>query len=153
MELKTTISGEKELLATFHKLPRTTRTRVVRPALREGAAYIRNLAEKNVKAVAIRGYATGTLEKNIRFYNLKDFRGMARVAVTVRRGAVNQHKIIKGEPVRVGLYAAVLEYGKKNQPPQSWIRKSAREGKDPAVAIITVAVGKRIDSAVNEAKR
>lgn len=153
MLFESNISGDKELLATFQKLPRTTRTAAVRPALREGASLISKMAAVNVKIIATKGYSTATLEKNIRYYNLKDLRGMSRVAVQVRRKAVNTMKIVNGQPVRIGLYASVLEYGKKNQAPVSWIRKAAREGAEPATNIILKGIEKRMSDAIEKAKK
>lgn len=153
MILETKVSGDKELLIVFQNLPKTTRTNAVRPALREGASLIAGLARKNVKMVAVKGYATDTLIKNIRYYNLKDLRGMARVGVSVKRGAVNAKKIVRGQPVRIGLYAAVLEYGKKNQRPASWIRRAIRNGETPAVNLILKGIDKRMAEAIEKAKK
>lgn len=126
MQFSSSINGIRELELTFNNIPRQSR-RVYMTALRAGGTVVRKNAEKNLKAVATAGYATGTAEKNIRVYSLRKYRGNYRVGVQIRRGAVNRKKIVNGSPVRIGLYASVLEYGKKNQPPRSWIRKAIRE--------------------------
>lgn len=147
------IEGVDKIEKVFANIPRATRKKASRQALREGAGVIREMAETNVKSIANEGYATGTLERNIRVYSLKQLRGALRVAVMVRRGAVNLKKLIKGEPVRIGLYASVLEYGKKGQPPKSWIRKAAREGASKAYDVVVKGISKRIDDILNEAKK
>lgn len=144
------VSGVDKL---FLNLPRTTQRRAYMPALRAGGFVIRDMAVENVKSVATRGYATGTLEKNIRVYSYKKYRGNFRVGVQIKRGAVNQKKIVNGKPVRIGLYGSVLEYGKKNQAPQSWIRKAIREGKSPSYNAILKEFNKRLIDAVREAQR
>lgn len=152
MEFDGKLSGIADLDKTFRNLPGSTRRKAHMQALRAGAAVVRDLAEDNVKSITS-GEATGYLAKNIRIYNYKKNRGNYRVAVQVRRNAVNTKKIVKGEPVRVGMYAAVLEYGKKGQPPRSWIRKAIREGKTRAVALLTIEMSKRMVDAVRDAKR
>lgn len=146
------LTGIADLDVTFKRLPGATRRRAHMYALRKGAAVVRDNAEENVKAVTS-GESTGLLEKNIRVYNLKKVRGNYRVAVQVRRGLVNQKKKVKGVPVRVGLYAAVLEYGKKGQPPRSWIRKAVRESKTAAIDALRSEMNRRMVDAVNEAKK
>lgn len=135
MQFATEIQGIRQLESTFGNLPRTSR-RIYMTSLRAGGSLVRKKAENNLKAVATAGYATGTAEKNIRVYNLRKYKGNYRVGVQIRRGAVNKKKIVNGSPVRIGLYASVLEYGKKNQPPRSWIRKAIREsGPEVYVAV------------------
>lgn len=152
MEFDGKLSGIADLDKAFRNLPGSTRRKANMQALRAGAAVVRNMAEANVRDVTS-SEATGYLAKNIRVYNYKKYRGNYRVAVQVRRRAVNNKKLVKGLPVRVGLYAAVLEYGKKNQPPRSWIRKAIREGKDAAVNALTREMNKRMVDAVQDAKR
>lgn len=152
MDFNAQFIGLKEIEKTFSKLPGTSR-KVYMRALRSGAKIIRDSAESNLKSIATRGYATGTAEKNIRVYNLRKYRGSYRVGVQVRRESVNTKKIVNGEPVRIGLYASVLEYGKEGQQPQSWIRKAIRE--NPSSVYYEVARDLRLGmtQAILEAKR
>lgn len=153
MEAQVNIDGVDKLMKTMGNVPKATRKKASRQALREGATVIKDMATENVQAIANSGYATGALEKNLRVYSLKQLRGNLRVAVMVRRGAFNIKKLIKGAPVRIGLYASVLEYGKKGQPPRSWIRKAAREGASKAYAVVLKGISKRIDAILLEAKK
>lgn len=134
----------------FSNLPRSTKRKVHMPALRAGGAVLRKKAEANIKSV-VSGESTGTLEKNIRVYSYKKYRGNYRVGVQVKRGAVNNKKIIKGQPVRVGLYAGVLEY--RDGGKYSWIRKASREGKNEAVSDVTREFNRRMIEAIRDAKR
>lgn len=152
MRLVANITGLTELDKTFSRMPRSTQRRAYTAALRAGAAIVRNLAEKNLKSAANKGYATGTAERSLRIYALKKYRGNFRVAVQVKKGMVNTKKIVNGKPVRVGLYVSVLEYGKSGQAPQSWIRKAIREGRNAAVSALTKEMGIRIESAVKDAR-
>lgn len=139
----------REVEKLFRNLPRTTQRRALMPGLRAGANIVKDMAIANVKSVTS-GESTGVLEKNIRVYNYKKYKGNYRVAVQVKRGLMNT--IGGGKPVRVGLYAAVLEYGKQGQAPRSWIRKAIRDGQGPAVSALTQEIRKRMDDAIREAK-
>lgn len=147
MDSSIKITGLEDVRKALGNLPRSTRNKMMRPALRRGAAVVRDAASANVKAIANQGYATGLLAKSLRVYSLRAYYGMLRVAVMVRRGLVTS----KG--VRVGLYAAVLEYGKENQPPRSWLRKAAREQKDVSLRAISQEASKRLPDAVKDAKK
>ncbi len=153
MQFSSKVTGVKELNKVFSNLPRSTQNRALKPAMRIGMYQVRDAASENVKQIADKGYATGLLARSLRVYNLRKYRGMLRVAVMVKRGLVNVKKIVNGEPVRVGLYAAVLEYGKENQPPRSWIRKAAREKEKEVASVVRKEIGKRMEDAVREAKR
>lgn len=122
-------------------------------SLRAGGQIVRRNAEANFKAAATAGYATHTAEKNIRVYSLRKYRGNYRVGVQIRRGAVNKKKIVNGKPVRIGLYASVLEYGKHNQPPRSWIRKAIRESSHQVYIEVAREFRLGLTQAVLEAKR
>jgi HK97 gp10 family phage protein len=147
MQLDNKVTGLDEVLRTMQNMPRAMRNRAARPALRRGAAIVRDAASANVKQIADKGYATGLLERSLRVYSLRMYRGMLRVAVMVKRGLATSNN------VRVGLYAAVLEYGKENQPPRSWIRKAAREKTSEAFNVVASEIKTRLNDVVNEAKR
>lgn len=133
MKLDVRFSGIKELARVFGELPRAMQRKSYYKALMASAGVVRDAAVDNLKSMPMDD-ATGTLEKNIRVYRLKKLRSFYRVAVRVRKGAVNtKKKDGSGNPVRVGLYGSVLEYGKKNQPPRSWIRKAIREERAEAI--------------------
>lgn len=152
MNFSTEIAGIHELERTFNNLPKTSR-KIYTNALRAGGRVVRGKAEANLKAVATAGYATGTAEKNIRVYTLRKYKGNYRVGVQIRRGAVNKFKIVNGAPVRVGLYASVLEYGKKNQPPRSWIRKAIRESPTEVYTVVAREFRIGMVQAIQEANR
>lgn len=152
MEFNPDISLGRDLDKVFINLPRTLQRSAYRQALRAGASVVRDAAEANLKAVATEGYATGYAAKQLRVYNLRKRNGNFRVAVQVRKGAVNVKKIVNGEPVRVGLYVSVLEYGKENQPPRSWIRKAIREEKSQAIDALTRQMSIGMIKAIEEAK-
>lgn len=152
MEFSGSLRGISDLDRAFLNLPRATQRRAIIPSLRAGAYVVRDLAVSNLKAVTS-GESTGIGEKNIRIYTLKKYKGYYRVSVQVKKGAVNERKIVRGQPVRVGLYLAVLEYGKEGQPPRSWIRKAIREGESSSVSKLTTEMNKRMVDAVREARR
>lgn len=150
--LQVKITGLTEVEKVFLNLPKSTAKKAYKPALRAGAKVIRKLAASNVKSI-VSNDSTHTLERGLAVYILKPVNGNYRAAVMVRRGLVNKLKIVNGQPVRVGLYASVLEYGKEGQPPRSWIRKAAREGTEAALSAITTEMDKRMEDAVKDAKQ
>lgn len=133
MEFDVTLKGIQELDKTFQNIPKTMQSYAYRRTLRAGAVPVRDAAEENIKAVSKKFTGIAQRRGTIRVYNLRKYRGTFRVAVQVRRGLLNPVKNENGEPVRVGLYLSVLEYGKKNQPPRSWIRKAIREKRNDAI--------------------
>jgi HK97 gp10 family phage protein len=153
MNLTNRITGLEDVLKVFRKLPKSMQSKAYRASLKEGAEIIKNMASENVKAIATKGYATGTLEKNIRSYSGRKYRGNFRALVQVRRKAVNSKKLVNGQPVRLGLYASVLEYGKRGHAPQSWIRKAIREGEGQAFNAIRSGISKRMFEVLRDAKR
>lgn len=144
MRFSVNVTGEADLYKRFEALPKATRNRAVKPALLAGAKIIRKAASANVKRITAESkVATGTLASGIAAYGMRAKKGMLRAGVMVRKGLVNKRKIINGKPVRVGLYASVLEYGKSNQPPRSWLRKAAVESESSVViAVRDVLAGK-----------
>lgn len=145
MELK--ISGLDQLEKTFKKLPKSTQNKALKPALREGAKIVRKAASDNINAI-VSDKATGVGARSLSIYTLKVYKGMLRVAVMVRKGAIN-----KVNGARVGLYLSVLEYGKQGQRPRSWIRKAAREKSTEAINKVAQEVSARMEQAVEDAKR
>lgn len=153
MEIRVQLIGQKKLRETLQALPRAMRTKVHYRSLLAGGGVVRDAASENVKRV-VSNEASGVLAANIRVYRMKKKRGWYRVAVRVRKGAVNARKKDgQGNPVRVGLYGSVLEYGKENQPPRSWIRKAIRDEKNTAQMRVASEMRKRIPEALREARK
>lgn len=151
MTMGVKITGIKELQKVFRQLTKSTRRKALRPALLEGAEIIRGMAAANVKSV-VSGQSTGVLERSLKVYNYKALRGALRVGVQIKRGLTNKAKVDSTGPVRVGLYGAVLEYGKQGQPPRSWLRKAIREGSQVATDRVRIAAARRMQAAIDEAK-
>lgn len=152
MQFSNRITGQNDLDKTFLRLPASTRRKALMPALRAGATVIRNRASENVKQITS-DEASGLLAKSLRVYTLRKYKGYYRVAVMVKKGAVNPRKKDKNGPVRIGLYGSVLEYGKKGQRPRSWIRKAIKEGKSDAFNAVSRESGLRMASAVMDARK
>lgn len=152
MKIEVRIQGINDIVNVFNELPRSMQRKVYYRALLAGGGVVKQAAEQNLKSMPM-DEATGTLAKNIRVYRLKKRRGLYRVAVRVRKGAVNKRKKDgAGDPVRVGLYGSVLEYGKKNQAPRSWIRKAIREERNQAVSRVSDGMRRHMIEALNDAK-
>lgn len=151
MDFKSNISGVQNLDKVFNNLPRSMQRKAYMQALRAGAIPVRDAARENIAAVS--KPFTGVLSRkgSVVIYNYKKSRGNYRVGVQIKRNLLNNK--VKGEPVRVGLYAAVLEYGsaKLNRRPRSWIRKAIREQKERAVSSITKEMSRRMVDAVRDA--
>lgn len=145
------IQGADEVIKTLSNLPKTTQRKAITPSMRDAMKIVKKAAESNIASI-VSGEATGVLEKSLAIYSLKKFRGQYRVAVQVKRGKVNKKKLINGSPVRVGLYASVLEYGKSNQPPRSWIRKAAKENVSSVRQSVSSNIAKRLPEAIEAAK-
>lgn len=141
---------DKALLKALDKLPRSMGTKAIRFAGRDGAAVVKKGAEENIQQVAIED-TTGTLLKSLAVYSLKKLKGMFRFSVQVKRGAMN--KKVGKPPVRVGLYASVLEYGKQNQPPRSWLRKAAKEKTSEVLNAVWDSIRSRLGAAIEDAKK
>lgn len=142
-----------DLVKTLRKLPSQLRRKAILPGLLKGGEYLRDQASNNVKQIANAGYSTGELEKSLTYFRMKNYKNYYRVGVSVARGAVNRKKLVNGRPVRIGLYAAVLEYGKDNQPPRSWIRKTARENPDAVLEITRKSISDNLSSSIEAAKK
>lgn len=148
MDMGVKITGMNELQRTFGKLPQSVRRKAMRPALKEGAKVIKEIAEFNVLSITAESQvSTGKLASSITTRSLRLYRGMLRYGVQIKKGAVNE------DGQRVGLYGSVLEYGKQNQPPRSWLRKAAREGVGAALSAIQNEARNKMDSAVRDAKQ
>lgn len=146
MDFSANITGLSELINTFTKLPAKVQKRALKPALRKGGKVIRDKATEKVKSL-VSAEATGLGENSLRVYNMKNKDGKLRVGVMVKKGL----KTKKG--VRVGLYMSVLEYGKKDQPPRSYLRSSARESTAKVLETVRSEAAKNMDAAVQEAKQ
>lgn len=156
MDFKAELVNFEQLNKVFTNLPRSMQRKVYTKALRAGAAPVRDAASANIASVS-KPY-TGLLSRKgtVRIYSLKKYRGNFRVGVQVRRGLLNTKiKDKDGNPIRVGLYASVLEYGsqKLNRAPRSWARKAIRENKDQAISNVAEEVSKRLIEALADAKR
>ena len=155
MDFSGGVSGVEELLRTFERLPRSSQRKAYYPSLRAGGEIVRVAATQNIKAVSEPYSGLARRENTLRVYNLKKFRGNFRIAVQVRRGLVNPAKRNKqGEPVRVGLYLAVLEYGsqKLNRAPRPWLRKALREQEVRAVDNVRRAFSSRMNEIISDAR-
>lgn len=151
MEISAEVKMEK-LFKTFSKLPASIQKKALKRALSKGAGVVKKAAIANVKSI-VSSEATGTLAKSIQIASMKKYNGRLRYAVRIKPKAVNQLKKDKdGKPVRVGLYGAVLEYGKENQPPRSWLRKAARENTNQALQAISSEARSRMEDAIKDAK-
>ena len=153
IEFNSEISGLDNVGKTMLNLPTKMRTTIYSKALLAGGAVVRDRASQNVKSV-VSSEASGVLAKNLRVYRLKKKRGWYRSGVMVRRGAVNKRKRDgNGQPVRVGLYGSVLEYGKRNQPPRPWLRSAYASQRGAAEQRIRQVISKNLLSALESAKK
>lgn len=153
MDFAANVQGIRQLEKMFNQLPKTLARKAYMKSLRKGGALVKRQAENNLRSVADSGYSTGQGEKNIRVYNLRKFKGSYRVGVQIKRGAVNNLKIIKGQPVRMGLYLSVLEYGKENQPPRPWLRKALDQMERESIRVIAEEMNKNMSAAIEEARK
>lgn len=142
----------REVAKLLENLPKAAERKASRSGLAAGGRVIAKAAANNVKGI-VSNEGTGTLARNIRTYSAKKLRGQMRQTVQVRKGSVNIKKLVNGEPVRVGLYGSVLEYGKANQPPRTWIRKAAQENTQQALEAFRVAFAKKVNAMIEDAKR
>lgn len=156
MDFSSTVSGVKELDKTFSNMPRSSQRKAYMKALRAGAKPVKEASTENIKQVSDKYTGVLALKSSVAIYNARKYRGNFRVLVQIRRGLINTRVEAFGKkPVRVGLYASVLEYGsaKLNRAPRSWIRKAIREKKNIAGDEIRKEFGKRLAEIVMDAKR
>lgn len=141
------ISGAVEVAKTLKRLPSSMQDKAINPAMERGGDVVRKAASENVKSITS-DKATGLLANNIKTYWAKRWKGMKRITIGVKRGLIAKNR------ARVGLYAAVLEYGKNDgsQPPRSWIRKAAREKPAEVLNVMTEEIARQLDSVIKDAK-
>lgn len=156
MDFNAAITGIREVEKTFNNLPRSMQRKVYMKALRAGAAPVRIAAEANLASVSDPFTGLSRTKGAIQIYALKKYRGNYRVGIQAKRGLVNAAKKDKnGQPVRVGLYLAVLEYGspRLNRQPRSWIRKAIREQPQAALDATAKEMARLLPEAVRDARR
>lgn len=160
MEFRSKITGADQLEKVLSNMPRATRRKASRQALRAGGRVVKEAATNNIRK-QFKSH-TGVLAKksSIVVYNARNSRGNMRVLVSVRRGLINKTMRVKNkktgtvENVRVGLYASVGEYGseKLNRRPRPWARPAARENENATVSAVRDEFSKRINDIVKDAK-
>lgn len=150
------IEGVEKLVKTLGNMPRSSQRKAYMKALRAGAKPLKEASTINIKQVSDKYTGVLALKSSVAIYNAKKYRGSYRVLVQIRRGLFNTKVQDKdGNPIRVGLYASVLEYGspKLNRRPRSWIRKAYRENEEFAKNEIRLEFSKRVVEIVADAKR
>lgn len=150
------IEGVDKLVKTLGNMPRSSQRKAYMKALRAGAKPIKEASTINIKQVSDKYTGVLALKSSVAIYNAKKYRGSYRVLVQIRRGLINTKVTEKGKkPVRVGLYASVLEYGsqKLNRRPRSWIRKAIREEHSKAASEIRLEFSKRVSEIIEDAKQ
>lgn len=153
MKVEYDIKGLRELNKVFAQIPRGMQSKVYYRALFSGAGVVRDKAKENLESM-VSSEASGTGAKNLRVYRLRKRRGLFRVAVRVRKGAVNRKKKDKdGNPVRVGLYLSVLEYGKKGQTPRPYLRTAIKSERAQSILLIAESMKKYMIEGIDEAKK
>lgn len=156
MKFSNTITGLDRLDKTFANMPRSSQRKAYIPALRAGGKVLKDASTANIRQVSDKYTGVLALKSSIAVYNAKKLRGNYRVLVHVRRGLINTRVSAFGKkPVRVGLYASVLEYGsqKLNRKPRSWIRKAKREKEGAAQNKIRQEFSARVSQIVADARR
>ena len=153
MQIASIVTGSKEVEELMRKMPNALRNKAGVRALAAGAFVVKKAAIQNIKSATTDSKVmTGTLASGLRIYKMKPKRGMLRVGVMVKKGLVNKKKIVKGQPVRVGLYASVLDYGKANQPPTGWLRSAASQNTAEAYSRVETVLKENIDKIIEAAR-
>lgn len=151
VQFSASMNGVNTVITTCSKIPSFTR-KYARKALRAGIEVTRKAAQANAEAISARsGISTGVFAKSVAAYAMRNKGPYLRAGVMIRKNAVNKYKIIKGKAVRVGLYASVLEYGKANQAPQSWLRSAASSTASQAAGVVASSLEGHMSKVVREA--
>lgn len=153
MKFDVKFNGLSEIDKIFLNMPRSSQRKIYSYALRKGAYPVKVSATNNIKSVSSPFTGLLSRQSSVAIYNLKKKRGYYRVSVQIKRKLVNVKKVVNGSPVRVGLYASVLEYGKKNQAPRPWLRKALRERKGDVFSSINSEFNKRLIDAIKDARK
>jgi len=99
---------------------------IVDKMLDAGARAVTPEVESNLKKAVTGEYATGELEKSIKVKKIKNKKGASRFITftgTSRLQRAKNGRIYKRKkPARLNEIAAVLEYGKSDQPPRPFLR-------------------------------
>lgn len=156
MEFRSDLTGLEDVLTVFQNLPRSSQRKAYYPSLRAGGEVVKDAAADNLKRVSEPFTGLATKSNTLRVYNLKKFKGAFRVAVQARRGLVNPAKRNReGQPARVGMYLAVMEYGsqKLNRRPRPWIRPAIKTERDQAVNEVRKTFSSKIDEILKDARK
>lgn len=152
MEFAGKISGDDAVAKVLQGLPRTMARKVYMKAMRKAAEEIKDNVKERIISDTKNPDGTGVLRNALAVYNYRKLRGSYRVGVQIKRKLVNKKKIVNGEPVRVGLYAAVREYGKANQAPAPSFRMGITDSKSGAVAILVREIKANLGQALRDAR-
>ncbi len=150
IEMKVEMSA---LLKAFDNMPAAIKRKVARKSMANAAAVVKKYASGNIKALES-SEATQTLANSLEVRRLREKNGMVRYAVRVKPKTVNARKRdADGKPVRVGLYAGVLEYGGKvrKQPQWAWLRRAAKEHLTEVLNAAQEEFRKSLDTAIKYA--
>ena len=131
------ITGEKEMLANFKKLPVQVARRVARGALLASAKPIIKEAKNNLAPHK----RTGILRKSIKSKSAKK-----------GRRAGDEVTILVGPTVR-GFYGSFLEFGTSVFSPVRWFSRALDSTRDEQIRILQAEVGKRIIKEVRKLKK
>lgn len=157
MDFSVRISGVEKLDRTFLNMPGSTQRKVYNKALRRGGKVVKDAATVNIMKVSKKFTGVLSLKSSVAMYNGRKRKGNFRLLIHVKRGLMNHKVLAKGfkKPVRVGLYASVLEYGSKklNRVPRPWIRPAIRENTTSVVNNITDEFKIRMNEVVKDARR
>lgn len=152
MQLNYIEQGANDLEYAMKNLPASLRNNALRPALREGAQVVKVKAVQNLKRLIKGDRSTGLLERSVIVRTLRMKNRNLRVAVAL----APQRTYATG--ARVGLVGSVFELGRQKgkggvQKPNPWLRPAQRESRSEVYNVILRSAGRRLNLAIEKAKR
>lgn len=133
------IIGDKQLIANLNALAPKIKKKIMKPAMRKGAAVIAKRAKRKVKK------RSGMLQKSIKAKATKN--GNGRVYVDMKVAGE-----YKGKRVVPKNYAHLVEFGTSNSAAHPFMRPALAEGKNEAFQAATAEAKKKFGKLAAQGK-
>ena len=124
--------GDKQLLANLNAIVPNVKKRIMKAAVKKGAAVIAKRAKKKVRK------RSGMLQKAIKYDATREGDGVVYVS-TKKEGEY------KGKKVKPKKYASLVEMGTRHAPAHPFMRPAQKEGRQEAFAAVTAEARKRFN--------
>lgn len=138
-EMLVKVLGDKQLIKNLEMLPERMKKRVMKPAMRKGAAVIAKRAKKKVKS------RSGLLKRSIKAKATKNGNGRTYVDPSVSGE-------YRGKRVVPTKYAHLVEFGTSTSAAHPFLRPALEEGKREAFDAVTAEAQRQFGKLAKQGK-